>query len=75
MYDPLIVDIFVRVYKDLAPPSDVLELEKETRNVATVSGQRFGARAATPRLEAIAAGADEMSTMYELVSALLGKQA
>ena len=73
MYDPLIVDIFVRVYKDLAPPSDVIELEKETRNVATVSGQRFGARAATPRLEAIAAGADEMSTMYELVSALAGQ--
>jgi diguanylate cyclase (GGDEF)-like protein/putative nucleotidyltransferase with HDIG domain len=69
MYDPLIVDTFVRVHKELALPSDPYE----SQETAPSNENKTGSRAAAPRLDDIAAGADEMLTMYELVSALAGQ--
>src|SRR5262249_39769109 len=71
MYDPLIVDTFAKVYKDLALFSEPFERSQDS--AGSINESTLGSRAATPRLDDIAAGADEMLTMYELVSALAGQ--
>src|SRR5207247_10700661 len=64
MYDPLVVDTFVRVHEEIAPsgtppgpPRQALnEIAGSTQNAAAISG--------TMRLDEIAAGSDEMLTLY-----------
>jgi diguanylate cyclase (GGDEF)-like protein/putative nucleotidyltransferase with HDIG domain len=70
MYDPLIVDTFVKVYKQIAP--DPVSANNETN---AVEGVRKGfedlpAGAGTPRLAEIAASSDEMLTLYALARSL-----
>jgi diguanylate cyclase (GGDEF)-like protein/putative nucleotidyltransferase with HDIG domain len=73
MYDPLIIDTFVKVHKAIAPeivqtgpPSDVLNDIASARNVSPV-------QIGVPVLEEIAASADEMLTLYELARGLAGQ--
>src|SRR5205809_799110 len=73
MYDPLVVDTFVRVHEEIAPSGSqpgpsrqaLNEIASSTQNAAVVSGSM--------RLDEIAAGADEMLTLYELAQALGGQ--
>jgi diguanylate cyclase (GGDEF)-like protein len=72
MYDPLIVDTFIKVHKKIAP--DPISANNETN---AVEGVRKGFKdlpsvAGTPRLEEIAASSDEMQTLYALARSLAG---
>lgn len=73
MYDPLIVDTFVRVHLDLGPPMVVTKLPRHVLNEITGSTQSSVAVADYPQLDEIAASADEMRTLYELAHALGGQ--
>src|SRR5712692_884599 len=71
MYDPLVIDTFIRVHAEIAPqglisgpPGDAL---------AEITGSMFSATFGGSRLEEIAASADEMLTLYELAQALAGQ--
>ena len=73
MYDPMIVDTFFRVHSTTeteiprqGPPSDVLNTIARSRRPAPTAHT-----SATPA--EIAAGADEMLTVYELARALAGQ--
>ena len=72
MYDPLVVDTFIRVHASASSeanrkssPNDAL------RTIA--SSQNASAHIESPRLDEIAASADEMPTLYELARALGGQ--
>ena len=73
MYDPLIVDTFVRVHAEIAPEMVPMQLPREALNEIASSAQSAAGTAALPRLEEIAASADEMLTLYELARALAGQ--
>src|SRR4029077_2848133 len=73
MYDPLVVDTFVRVHAEIrpdpvraGPPAHILE---EIATARKTLAQAVNA----PVLEEIAASADEMLTLYELARALSGQ--
>src|SRR6266850_5322125 len=74
MYDPLIVDTFLRLHDEIAPEttqadppsSDALkEITSATQSAVLAAG--------SARLEDLAASADEMLTLYELARALAGQ--
>jgi putative nucleotidyltransferase with HDIG domain len=72
MYDPLVVDTFIKVHASAvnetsrnSSPNDAL------RTIA--SSQNAAVRIESPRLDEIAASADEMPTLYELARALGGQ--
>ncbi len=72
MYDPLIVDTFVRVHKEIAPhPMHVAVPSHALNEITGSSGTTVAI--GHPQLDDIAAGADEMSTLYELARALAGQ--
>jgi putative nucleotidyltransferase with HDIG domain len=73
MYDPLVVDTFVKVHQDIRPES--LEPESEfsqnaLKEFATSSG---GVPSDSTRFEEINAGSDEMLTLFGLARALAGQ--
>ena len=75
MYDPLIVDTFVRVHSELVSQiTTTSSLPRQALNEIAGSTQ-VGPRPITvhPRLDDIAASANEMLTLYELASALAGQ--
>jgi diguanylate cyclase (GGDEF)-like protein/putative nucleotidyltransferase with HDIG domain len=73
MYDPLIVDTFIRVHKEIAP-EHVTEGPRPKALNEIASARNSTAPASTPsRLDDIAASADEMLTLYELARALGGQ--
>jgi len=71
MYDPLIVDTFIRVNA-----ADHIEADRQTsdrENVRSISGSQGPApQIESPRLDEIAASADEMPTLYELARVTAG---
>jgi diguanylate cyclase (GGDEF)-like protein/putative nucleotidyltransferase with HDIG domain len=72
MYDPLIVDTFIRVHTDIAPKN---VKSPDRREVNDIPNERH-ATVQPPtslRLDDIAASADEMLTLYELARALAGR--
>ena len=72
MYDPLIVDAFINVYKDIAP-SEVAEETKTGR--LSVWGTTSRTADSTPsgaRLDDIAASSEETLALYDLARALAG---
>src|SRR5438105_6918144 len=71
MYDPLIVDTFVKIHAELAP-STTLPMPPQALNEIASSTQHQGGVSA-PRLDDIAASADETSTMFQLSRSLVGK--
>jgi diguanylate cyclase (GGDEF)-like protein/putative nucleotidyltransferase with HDIG domain len=73
MYDPLIVDTFIRVHKEIAP-EHVTEGPRPKALNEIASARSTSAPTRTPsRLDDIAASADEMLTLYELARALGGQ--
>src|SRR5262245_541937 len=72
MYDPLIVDTFVRVYKDIAPEAQA-SASRNAFTEITTSFQTSHSEADAPQLDKIAAGADEMQTVYEVARAVAGQ--
>jgi diguanylate cyclase (GGDEF)-like protein/putative nucleotidyltransferase with HDIG domain len=73
MYDPLIVDTFVRVHDEIAPGAVSTGLARQALNEITSSRQTAALAAGSTRLDEIAASADEMLTLYELARALAGQ--
>ncbi len=74
MYDPLVVDTFVRVYKEITPNPLHVTVPRAALN--EITGARLpGATTAvgSSQLDGIAASADEMTTLYELAQALTGQ--
>src|SRR5205823_3653935 len=71
MYDPLIVDTFVRVHDELAPDATTSGPPREALDEITSSTQA-AVVVGSSRLDEIAASADEMLTLYELARALAG---
>lgn len=72
MYDPLVVDIFVDVYKEIAPASHVTgPPSRALQEIATSTQLPVGG--GPSRLDDITASADEMLTLYELARALAGQ--
>src|SRR5918994_862630 len=68
MYDPLIVDTFLNVYRELVPPvprSDEIPLRAITAST-NAPGQ------ATNRFEEISGSSEEMVTLFELARGLRG---
>lgn len=72
MYDPLIVDTFMEVHSEIAPNAISLGPPRSALNEITSSSQA-ALSGASPRLDDIAASADEMLTLYELARALTGQ--
>lgn len=75
MYDPLVVDTFISVYKDIAPPDEDAQAERSglsaiTRGSAPPSD---GAAFAASRFDDISASTEEMLLLYEMAQALSGR--
>jgi len=73
MYDPLVVDTFVRVHGEIAPGAVSTGPPRHALNEITSSRQTAALAAGSTRLDEIAASADEMLTLYELARALAGQ--
>lgn len=73
MYDPLIVDTFVRVHAEIAPEAAPTKVQRHALNEITGSIQDPANTADLQRLDDITASADEMLTLYELARALAGQ--
>ena len=74
MYDPLVVDTFIRVYKEITPNPLHVTVSRAALN--EITGARLaGSTTAvgSSQLDGIAASADEMTTLYELAQALTGQ--
>src|SRR5262249_25302825 len=74
MYDPLIVDTFVRVHREF-PQFDLSEPGQPRQALTEIAIARAATapQVAGPVLEEIAASADEMLTLYELARSLAGQ--
>jgi diguanylate cyclase (GGDEF)-like protein/putative nucleotidyltransferase with HDIG domain len=74
MYDPLIVDTFIKVYKQIAPIAVPLGPARAALNEIT-SSTLSNPIPTTPSfgLDDITASGDEMLTLYEIAGALAGK--
>src|SRR5262249_54135372 len=73
MYDPLVVDTFVRVHELIAPQGVRPGPSRQALDDITSSSQTQSLGAGAERLNEIAASADEMLTLYELARALAGQ--
>ena len=73
MYDPLIVDTFVRVHSEISPELSVTQFPRHALNEIASSTQDTVGSPSLPRLDDITASADEMLTLYELARALAGQ--
>ncbi len=73
MYDPLIVDTFVRVHAEIAPEAAPTRVQRHALNEITGSIQDPASTTDLQRLDDITASADEMLTLYELARALAGQ--
>ncbi len=73
MYDPLIVDTFVRVHREIAPDPVSEGSQRYVLNEISGATQNIFVPINSTRLEDIAASADEMLTLYELARALAGQ--
>ena len=70
MYDPLIVDTFIDVYKQIAPAPVPLGPSRDALNEITSSTLSNSTPSPPPGLEDITASADEMLTLFEMAGAL-----
>ncbi|MDE3156057.1 MAG: diguanylate cyclase, partial [Acidobacteriota bacterium] len=78
MYDPLVVDTFIQVYPAIAPraaeSSELPTHRKGLAEIARTSSESAAVTAAQQEsLEDIAAGTDEMLTLYDLATSLAGQ--
>jgi diguanylate cyclase (GGDEF)-like protein len=70
MYDPLIVDTFVRVYAQIAPTERVASVAPSLRAITETAAPANDLHVPTPRLEEISASTDEMLTLFDLARSL-----
>jgi diguanylate cyclase (GGDEF)-like protein/putative nucleotidyltransferase with HDIG domain len=74
MYDPLVVDVFTRVYRDIAPTDDEVTLRPSlsalTRETSTTVPPHLEGKS---RLDDISASTEEMLSLYELARSLNGR--
>jgi diguanylate cyclase (GGDEF)-like protein/putative nucleotidyltransferase with HDIG domain len=70
MYDPLIVDTFVAVHREIAPDSVSAGQPRQALIEITGSIQSGSPEAGAGRFEEIAASSDEMLTLYDLARGL-----
>ena len=68
MYDPLVVDAFIKVYKDIAPE----ETSSARTSVWGTNSPKSDSVASETRLDAITASTEETLALYELARALTG---
>jgi len=73
MYDPLIVDTFARVQREIAPDPVPAGPQGYVLNEISSATQNMFLPIGSTRLDEIAASADEMLTLYELARALAGQ--
>ena len=73
LYDPLIVDTFVRVHADIRDEIPVSRLPRQTLNEITGSMQPPSTSQPATKLEDIATSAHELLTLYEVAGALAGQ--
>jgi diguanylate cyclase (GGDEF)-like protein/putative nucleotidyltransferase with HDIG domain len=74
MYDPLVVDTFARVYRNIAPRDDELTLKASLSTIARDTSTATVARlAGASRLDDISASTEEMLSLYELARSLSGR--
>jgi len=73
MYDPLIVDAFVRVHKEIAPEQQSSDPSRRSLGEITSSSHLPSARVETAPLDDITHSSDEMLTLYELARTLGGQ--
>ena len=74
MYDPLIVDKFVRVHQEIAPDPLASGVQRlALREIAESTEAGSSIALTNPRLDEITASADEMLTLYELSRSLAGQ--
>jgi diguanylate cyclase (GGDEF)-like protein/putative nucleotidyltransferase with HDIG domain len=73
MYDPLIVDTFIRVHEEIAPDAAPSGPPRDALDEITSSALPGALSVGSSRLDEIAASADEMLTLYELARALAGQ--
>jgi len=72
MYDPLIVDTFLRVHEDIAPDSAPTGPPRHA--LAEITGSTQSPQpSGSERLDDIASSAEEMLTLYELAQAMAGQ--
>ena len=73
MYDPLVVDAFVRVHKEIAPQQQLSGPSRRSLGEITGSTQMVPIRVEKAPLDDITHSADEMLTLYELARTLGGQ--
>jgi diguanylate cyclase (GGDEF)-like protein/putative nucleotidyltransferase with HDIG domain len=73
MYDPLVVDTFIRVHAELSIQPTAIGLPRSVLSGITTTSQVATPAVTESRLDEIAASADEMLTLYELAQGLAGQ--
>jgi diguanylate cyclase (GGDEF)-like protein/putative nucleotidyltransferase with HDIG domain len=73
LYDPLIVDTFVRVHAEITDEIPAFRVPRQTLNEIAGSMQSPPPIHATTKLEDIATSAHELLTLYEVAGALAGR--
>jgi len=71
MYDPLVVDTFAKVYRQIAP--EALAVVASDHVLSEIIGSTLPTHAPPAGLDNTAASADEMLTLYELARSLAGQ--
>jgi len=72
MYDPLIVDAFIAVYKDIAPEDEDHSTPSNARSLWATKFAKTEFNPSGARLEDIAASTEETLALYDLAKALSG---
>jgi len=73
MYDPLIIDTFVRVYREIALPAPETGPSVRALDEIAIARRTIAPTRKDPIFEEIAASADEMQTLYALARSLSGQ--
>jgi diguanylate cyclase (GGDEF)-like protein len=75
MYDPLVIDTFANVYKDIAPSDEEITAAANSMSAITRGAlpPSDGARSTNSRLDDISASTEEMLSLYELARSLSGR--
>lgn len=73
MYDPLVVDTFIRVHAEIAPKAEPWAATHHALNEIASATHTQAAEAGASGLDDISASSDEMLTLYELARALSGQ--
>ncbi|HTI38834.1 MAG TPA: HD domain-containing phosphohydrolase [Vicinamibacterales bacterium] len=70
MYDPLVVDTFIRVHHQITPSTELTSTSRSLRAIADSSSSLRLSEAAGRSLDEISAGSDETLTLFDLARTL-----